>query len=69
MTGQSAPALIRSARITLGLTQQKLGERLGYTGRTAELTIQGIESGRRKAPRDKVKVLAELLSINPIRLL
>ena len=60
---------IKAARIAMGLTQQQLGERIGYTGRTAELTIQAIESGRRKAPRDKVKVLAELLSINPIRLL
>ena len=69
MTDTSAPALIRAARITLGLTQQQLGERIGYTGRTAELTVQAIESGRRKVPRDKVKALAELLSINPIRLL
>ena len=68
MTDTSTPALIRSARITLGLTQQQLGERIGYTGRTAELTVQAIESGRRKAPRDKVQKLAELLSINPIRL-
>ena len=69
MTDTSTPALIRTARIALGLTQQQLGEQLGYTGRTAELTIQAIESGRRKAPRDKVQKLAELLSINPIRLL
>ena len=69
MTDTSTPALIRSARIALGLTQQQLGERIGYTGRTAELTIQGIESGRRKVPRDKVQKLAELLSINPIQLL
>ena len=69
MTDTSTPDMIRSARTTLGLTQQQLGERIGYAGRTAELTIQGIESGRRKVPRDKVQKLAELLSINPIRLL
>ena len=63
------PALIRSARTTLGLTQQQLGEQLGYTGRTAELTIQAIESGRRKAPRDKVKALSDLLRLDPMRLL
>ena len=68
MTDTSTHTLIRAARITLGLTQQQLGERIGYAGRTAELTIQAIESGRRKAPRDKVQKLAELLSINPIRL-
>ena len=69
MTDTSAPALIRSARITLGLTQQQLGERMGYTGRTAELTVQAIESGRRKVPRDKVKALSDLLRLNPMRLL
>lgn len=62
-------ALIRSARIALGMTQQQLGERIGYTSRTAELTIQSIESGRRKVPRDKVKALAELLNLDPMRLL
>ena len=62
-------ALIRSARITLGLTQQQLGEQLGYTGRNAELMIQSIESGRRKVPRDKVQKLAELLNLDPMRLL
>lgn len=62
-------ALIRSARTALGLTQQQLGEQLGYTGRTAELTVQAIESGRRKVPRDKVKALADLLRLDPIRLL
>ena len=69
MTDTSTPALIRSARTTIGLTQQQLGEQLGYTGRTAELTIQAIESGRRKAPRDKVKALSDLLRLDPMRLL
>jgi transcriptional regulator with XRE-family HTH domain len=62
-------ALIRSARTALGLTQQQLGEQLGYTGRTAELMVQSIESGRRKVPRAKVKALAELLNLDPMRLL
>lgn len=69
MTDQSTPALIRTARADLGLTQQQLGERLGYTGRTAELMIQSIESGRRKVPRGKVKALADLLNLDPMRLL
>ena len=69
MTDTSAPALIHSARIALGLTQQQLGERIGYAGRAAELTIQAIESGRRKVPRDKVKTLADLLHLDPMRLL
>ena len=69
MTGTSTPALIRSARAALGLTQQQLGEKIGYAKRTAELTIQAIESGRRKVPRDKVKMLSELLNLDPMRLL
>lgn len=63
------PAMIRTARIALGLTQQQLGERIGYAGRTAELTIQAIESGRRKVPRDKLQKLAELLRLDPMQLL
>ena len=63
------PAMIRSARLVLGLTQQQLGEKIGYAKRTAELTIQAIESGRRKVPRDKVKMLSELLNLDPMRLL
>ena len=60
---------IKAARAALGLTQQQLGEKIGYAKRTAELTIQAIESGRRKVPRDKVKELAELLNLDPMRLL
>jgi transcriptional regulator with XRE-family HTH domain len=63
------PALVRTARMALGLTQQQLGEQLGYTGRTAELMVQSIESGRRKVPRDKIKALADLLHLDPLRLL
>ena len=60
---------IKAARIAMGLTQQQLGERMGYAGRTAELTVQAIESGRRKVPRDKVKALSDLLNLDPMRLL
>lgn len=69
MTDTSTPALIRSARLVLGLTQQQLGEQIGYTGRNAELMIQSMESGRRKVPRDKLQKLAELLQLDPMRLL
>lgn len=60
---------IKAARAALGLTQQQLGEKIGYAKRTAELTIQAIESGRRKVPRDKVKKLSELLNLDPMQLL
>lgn len=60
---------VKTARLTLGLTQQQLGKQLGYTGRNAELMIQSIESGRRKIPRDKVKALADLLNLDPLDLI
>lgn len=63
------PTLVRSARMALGLTQKALGEQIGYTGRIAELMIQSIEYGRRKVPRDKIKALAEVLHLDPMRLL
>ena len=55
--------LIRVQRIAKGYTQQALGELLGYTGRSAELTLQSWESGRRKVVRRMIKPLSELLDI------
>ena len=57
--------LVREKRGELGLTQQALGEKIGYDGRTAELMIQSIESGRRGVPTAKVKVLAAVLGVEP----
>jgi transcriptional regulator with XRE-family HTH domain len=62
-------ALIRTARLALGLTQQQLGEHLGYAGENAQRYVYGWEAGRRKVPRDKVQKLAELLQLDPIQLL
>ena len=60
---------IKTARLALGLTQQQLGERLGYTGENAQRYVYDWEAGRRMVPRDKVKALAELLRLDPMRLL
>ncbi len=62
-------ALIRSAREQAGLTQQQLGEQLGYTGENAQRYVYDWEAGRRMVPRDKVQKLADLLHLDPIRLL
>lgn len=69
MADTSTPTLLRSARMALGLTQQALGEQIGYTGRNAELMIQSMESGRRKVPRDKIKVISALLHLDPMHLI
>lgn len=61
--------LIRSARLDLGLTQQKLGEHLGYTGENAQRYVYDWEAGRRMVPRDKLQKLAELLHLDPMQLL
>lgn len=62
-------ALIRSARLALGLTQQQLGEHLGYTGENAQRYVYDWEAGRRMVPRDKLQKLAELLRLDPMQLL
>lgn len=69
MTDTSTPALIRTARLALSLTQQQLGEQLGYTGDNAQRYVYDWEAGRRMVPRDKVQKLAELLRLDPMRLL
>lgn len=69
MTDTSTPALIRSSRTALNLTQQQLGELCGYTGTNAQRYVQGWETGVRKVPRDKVQKVAETLKINPLELL
>jgi transcriptional regulator with XRE-family HTH domain len=61
--------LIRSARIALNLTQQQVGEQLGYTGENAQRYVYDWEAGRRMVPRDKVQKLAELLNLDPMQLL
>ena len=60
---------VKTARLALGLTQQQLGEQLGYTGENAQRYVYDWEAGRRKVPRDKVKALADLLNLDPMRLL
>lgn len=55
--------IIKAARISTGLTQQKLGEKLGYTGRNAELMVQHWEHNRAPIPVEKIKPLAQVLKI------
>lgn len=63
------PQRIQSARARRGMTQQELGEALGYSGQSAIVTVSRWEAGTRPVPRDKIRPLAELLGINPLDLL
>ena len=54
---------IKSCRIKAGLSQQKLGELLGYTGRSALVTVQRWESNTRPVPIEKLRALAKALNI------
>lgn len=64
-----APQRIISARARRGMTQQEVGEALGYTGGYARVSVARWEAGTTPVPMDKIKPLAELLSIDPVKLL
>jgi len=54
---------IKAARKEKKLTQKRLGELLGYTGRSAELMVQHWERGRRQVPIEVVKPMSKILDI------
>lgn len=64
-----APQRITTARSRAGMTQQELGEQLGYAGATAQVTVGRWEAGTRPVPMSKIKALAEVLGIDPVKLL
>lgn len=57
------PAKIKATRQAKGLTQQQLGEMLGYTGESARVALQQWESGRRPVPLEKIRPLAAALNL------
>lgn len=57
------PAIIKAARIRSGMTQQELGEKLGYEGDSAQVTVRRWESGARPVPLDKIRPLAAALNL------
>ena len=69
MTDTPTPALIRSARLALGLTQKQLGEAAGYADSTAQPFVAAWEAGERPVPRDKIKQVAEALGVEPAELI
>jgi len=57
------PAIIKAARIRSNMTQQELGEKLGYEGDSAQVTVRRWESGARPVPLDKIRPLAAALNL------
>ena len=65
----TAPGTIRAARIAAGLTQKQLGEAAGLESITAQSFVASWEAGTRPIPRDKIRLVAEVLGINPTDLI
>ena len=65
----TTPDTIRAARIAAGLTQKQLGEAAGYIDTTAQSFVASWEAGTRPIPRDKIKLVAEALGVDPVTLI
>lgn len=63
------PRRIQAARSQRAMTQQELGEALGYTGDSARVVVAQWEAGTRPVPMDKIRPLADLLHIDVVSLL
>ena len=57
------PAKIKAARQAKGLTQQQLGEMLGYSGESAQVAVRQWESGRTPVPLIKIRPRAAALNL------
>jgi transcriptional regulator with XRE-family HTH domain len=57
------PAIIKAARIKCGYTQQELGEKLEYTGETAQVSVRRWETGKAPVPLVKIRALAAALNL------
>ena len=53
---------IRKARIRNCLTQRRLGELMGYHGKSAETVVQNWEYGKQPVPVNKLRRLARVLN-------
>ena len=60
---------IRAAREAAGLTQKQLGEAAGLESITAQPFVASWEAGTRPIPRDKIRLVAEALHIEPTELI
>ena len=63
------PDTLRAARIAAGLTQKQLGEAAGLESSTAQPFVASWEAGTRPIPRDKIRLVAAALHIEPAELI
>jgi len=61
--------VIKEARNKKGLSQQALGELVGYKGLTAQVMVCLWEKGVRKVPRSKIITVSKVLDIPADRLI
>lgn len=59
MTGEE----LKKLRVKKGITQRKLGELIGYEGRSAEVVVQQWEYGKQPIPLKHFRALAKVLGI------
>ena len=57
------PAIIKAARLRCGYTQQELGEKLGYSGESANATMRKWHSGKTPVLLVKIRPLAAALNL------
>ena len=60
---KNIPDTIRAARMRAGMTQQELGEKLGYEGETAQVSVRRWETGKAPVPIVKIRALAAALNL------
>ena len=57
---------IRARREFLGMSQEKLADKVGYTSRTS---VAKIESGAADIPQAKIEAFAQALQLSPVKLM
>ena len=60
---KNIPDTIKAARIRAVMTQQELGEKMGYNPESAGPVVRAWESGRRPVPLEKIRALAAALNL------
>ena len=67
--GENPQQRLRNARITQGLSQHQVGERLGFDSKSGEVMVGRWENGDRPIPQIHIRQLADLLGLKPEDLL
>lgn len=57
------PATIKAARLRAHMTQQELGEKMGYEGEYANVSVRRWETGKCPVPLEKMRALVAALDL------